>query len=99
MDEFGMGSYNIHTSLKLTNPVNHSLVAGGSSGGPAASVSSGHVPVSFGSDTGGSVIFPAHCQRVYGFKPSYGWLSRHGLILYSSSNDCPGLIGSSLTDI
>ena len=99
MDEFGMGSYNIHSSKVVKNPLNHSLVAGGSSGGPAASVAAGHVPVAFGSDTGGSVIYPAHCCQIYGFKPSYGWLSRHGLILYSSSNNCPGLLGRSLEDI
>jgi aspartyl-tRNA(Asn)/glutamyl-tRNA(Gln) amidotransferase subunit A len=61
MDEFGMGSFNAHTSLKLTNPVNADLVPGGSSGGAAASVSAGHVSAAFGTDTGGSVTFPAHC--------------------------------------
>jgi len=91
-----MGSYNLHTKQKLINPNHPSLVPGGSSGGSAASVAIKHVPVAFGTDTGGSINLPAHCCGVYGFKPSYGRLSWYGLILYSSSNDVPGLIGNSI---
>ena len=94
-----MGSYNLHSSVNIVNPIYKSLVAGGSSGGSCAAVGAKHVPIAFGSDTGGSINFPAHCCKVYGFKPSYGWLSWYGLIQYSSSNDVPGIVGSSIDDI
>lgn len=101
MDEYGMGSYGIYSKegSKVKNPINENYVAGGSSAGSAVSVKSYQALASIGSDTGGSIGFPSHTCGVYGFKPSYGRVSRFGQILYSSSGDVNGPIGNSVEDV
>ena len=99
MDEFGMGSFNFYADKIPVNPIDPDLVVGGSSGGAAVATASYQGMAAFGTDTGGSVTFPANCWSIYGFKPSYGRLSRHGVILYSSSNDAPGILAQSMEDI
>ncbi|WP_348824145.1 amidase [Flavobacterium aestuarii] len=99
-DSFGHGSSSENTIFgAVKNAVNPELVAGGSSGGSAVNVAKEYTVFSIGGDTGGSVRQPAGYNHIYGLKPTYGRISRYGLMAYASSTDCVGPLAKSIEDI
>ncbi len=99
-DSFGHGSSSENTIFgAVKNAINPDLVGGGSSGGSAVNVAKDYTVFSIGGDTGGSVRQPAGYNNIYGLKPTYGRISRYGLMAYASSTDCVGPLAKSIEDI
>jgi aspartyl-tRNA(Asn)/glutamyl-tRNA(Gln) amidotransferase subunit A len=99
-DSFGHGSSSENTIFgAVKNAINPQLVAGGSSGGSAVNVAKEYTAFSIGGDTGGSIRQPAGYNKIYGLKPTYGRISRYGLMAYASSTDCVGPLAKSIEDI
>ncbi len=99
-DSFGHGSSSENTIFgAVKNAINPELVAGGSSGGSAVNVAKDYTVFSIGGDTGGSIRQPAGYNKIYGLKPTYGRISRYGLMAYTSSTDCVGPLAKSIEDI
>lgn len=103
MDEFGMGSHSTHSHAGAVRMQRHAaeedMSAGGSSGGSALAVATAQCWAALGTDTGGSVRLPAAYSGVVGFKPSYGLLSRWGVIAYANSLDTVGILGKNVSDV
>jgi aspartyl-tRNA(Asn)/glutamyl-tRNA(Gln) amidotransferase subunit A len=99
-DSFGHGSSSENTIFgAVKNAIDPTLVAGGSSGGSAVNVAKEYTVFSIGGDTGGSIRQPAGYNHIYGLKPTYGRISRYGLMAYASSTDCVGPLAKSIEDI
>ncbi|GGF65956.1 amidase [Wenyingzhuangia marina] len=99
-DSFGHGSSSENTVFgSVKNAIDTSLVAGGSSGGSAVNVAADYTVFSIGGDTGGSIRQPAGYNKIYGLKPTYGRVSRYGLMAYASSTDTVGPLAKSIEDV
>jgi aspartyl-tRNA(Asn)/glutamyl-tRNA(Gln) amidotransferase subunit A len=100
MDEFAMGSSTENSAYKITrNPWNLERIPGGSSGGSSAAVSAGLAAGALGTDTGGSIRQPGAMTGIAALKPSYGRVSRYGVVAFGSSLDCPGPMARSVEDV